>query len=116
MSVYQPAPGQNSTTVMPGCNPKKVRVSTGWRKASRALSCGRRQSPATAAARLSAPLFFGALALGAGSGTFFSGVLGPQAASAAQAPPARNRRREAPDETGYIDSSDKAAPAPPRAA
>jgi hypothetical protein len=31
MSVYQPAPGQNSTTVVVGFNPQKARLSAGWR-------------------------------------------------------------------------------------
>src|SRR5581483_2261783 len=49
MSVYQPAPGQNSTTVAPGLTPQNLRLSTGWRQASRPFSAGDRQYPATAA-------------------------------------------------------------------
>src|ERR1700753_3981220 len=49
MSVYQPAPGQNSTTVAPGLRPQNFSDSAGWRQGSRALSAAERQLPATAA-------------------------------------------------------------------
>src|SRR5258708_40200446 len=52
MSVYQPAPGQNSTTVWPGFRPQNWSDSTGWRQRSRARSAGGRQDPATAASRV----------------------------------------------------------------
>src|SRR6185437_8653924 len=52
MSVYQPAPGQNSTTVAPALRPQNLSDSTGWRQGSRARSVGARQAPATAASRV----------------------------------------------------------------
>src|SRR5690349_5042604 len=73
MSVYQPEPGQNSTTVWPGFSPQKARLSAGWRHVSRARSAGTRQGPATAAA----------MVVGLSGAAFSRAFLGPQAASAA---------------------------------
>ena len=106
MSVYQPAPGQNSTTVMPGLRPHQVRVSTGWRQGSRARSAGRRQSPATASAIVWGPPLTG---MAAGSAAFGFGL---QPARASAAAPVRTSRLDAPDDSERMECSDNAAPAP----
>ncbi len=48
--MYQPPPGQISTTVLPGFTPKKLSVSTGWRYGSRATLAAVRLGEATASA------------------------------------------------------------------
>src|SRR5579875_3452386 len=100
MSVYQPAPGQSSTTVAPAFTPKKARVSAGWRKGSRLRSAALRHGPATAAGRV---VGFSASA-GASPRRSPGGVgLRPQAASvearvspSAAPPRASQARRDAP--------------------
>ncbi|MNX93367.1 hypothetical protein D3C86_1255490 [compost metagenome] len=90
--MYQPLPGQKSTTVILGCKPKKRRVSIGWRQTSRALSVAERHGPATAHSREPS----GGPAGTAGvSGAALSSFL-PQAARPAKAAiqaPARTARR-----------------------
>src|SRR5678816_4414449 len=73
MSVYQPDPGQNSTTVWPGFSPQNARLWAGWRHGSRARSAGARQAPATAAA----------MVVGFSGAALSPAFRGPQAASAA---------------------------------
>ncbi len=47
--MYQPPPGDSSTTVIVGAMPKKFSVSYGWRYTSRSTLAGVRDGAATAA-------------------------------------------------------------------